>query len=37
MRKTMIERLTWDARVLAFGNGATEVTLEEVAKRMSGA
>ena len=29
-----IERLTRDARVLAIGGGATEVMLEEVAKRL---
>jgi len=33
MRETPIERLTRDARVLAIGGGATEVMLEEVAKR----
>jgi len=33
MRETAIERLTRDARVLAIGGGATEVMLEEVAKR----
>jgi acyl-CoA dehydrogenase len=33
MRGTAIERLWRDARVLAIGGGATEVMLEEVAKR----
>jgi acyl-CoA dehydrogenase len=33
MRETAVERLTRDARVLAIGGGATEVMLEEVAKR----
>ena len=33
MRGTMIERLWRDARVLAIGGGATEVMLDEVAKR----
>jgi len=33
MRETPIERLWRDARVLAVGGGATEVMLEEVAKR----
>jgi acyl-CoA dehydrogenase len=33
MRETPIERLVRDARVLAIGGGATEVLLEEVAKR----
>jgi len=33
MRETAIERLWRDARVLAIGGGATEVMLEEVAKR----
>jgi acyl-CoA dehydrogenase len=33
MRETPVERLTRDARVLAIGGGATEVMLEEVAKR----
>jgi acyl-CoA dehydrogenase len=35
MRETPIERLVRDARVLAIGGGATEVMLEEVAKRWS--
>jgi acyl-CoA dehydrogenase len=33
MRDTQIERLWRDARVLAIGGGATEVMLDEVAKR----
>jgi acyl-CoA dehydrogenase len=33
MRSSPIERLVRDARVLAIGGGATEVMLEEVAKR----
>jgi acyl-CoA dehydrogenase len=33
IRETAIERLVRDARVLAIGGGATEVMLEEVAKR----
>ena len=33
MRETAIERLWRDARVLAIGGGATEVMLEEAAKR----
>ena len=33
MRETPIERLVRDARILAIGGGATEVMLEEVAKR----
>jgi acyl-CoA dehydrogenase len=33
IRETAIERLWRDARVLAIGGGATEVMLEEVAKR----
>jgi acyl-CoA dehydrogenase len=35
MRDSAIERLVRDARVLAIGGGATEVMLEEVAKRWS--
>ena len=35
MRETPIERLWRDARVLSIGGGATEVMLEEVAKRYS--
>ena len=34
MRETAIERMVRDARVEAIGGGATEVMLEEVAKRM---
>ena len=34
MRGSAIERLFRDARVHAIGGGATEVMLEEVAKRM---
>ena len=34
MRGTPIERMARDARVLPIGGGATEVMLEEVAKRM---
>jgi len=33
VRETAIERLTRDARVLSVGGGATEVMLDEVAKR----
>src|SRR3569832_1272716 len=33
IRETAIERLWRDARVLSIGGGATEVMLEEVAKR----
>ena len=33
IRETAIERLWRDARVLAIGGGATEVMLEEAAKR----
>jgi acyl-CoA dehydrogenase len=35
MRESPIERLVRDARVLAIGGGATEVMLEEVAKRFA--
>jgi len=35
MRETAIERLVRDARILSIGGGATEVMLEEVAKRFS--
>ena len=35
LRGTVIERLWRDARVLAIGGGATEVMLEEVAKRFA--
>jgi acyl-CoA dehydrogenase len=34
MQEMPIERMTRDARVHAIGGGATEVMLEEVAKRM---
>ena len=34
IRETPIERLWRDARILAIGGGATEVMLEEVAKRL---
>lgn len=34
MRGTPIERMTRDARILRIGGGATEVMLEEVAKRL---
>jgi acyl-CoA dehydrogenase len=37
MRESPIERLVRDARVLAIGGGATEVMLEEVAKRFAAA
>lgn len=37
MREAPIERLVRDARVLAIGGGATEVMLEEVAKRWQAA
>lgn len=33
MRETPVERMTRDARILPIGGGATEVMLEEVAKR----
>jgi acyl-CoA dehydrogenase len=33
MRESMIERMARDARILPIGGGATEVMLEEVAKR----
>ena len=36
MRGTGIERMVRDARVQTIGGGATEVMLEEVAKRMDG-
>jgi acyl-CoA dehydrogenase len=36
MRETAIERLVRDARILSIGGGATEVMLEEVAKRFGG-
>ncbi|WP_281243240.1 acyl-CoA dehydrogenase family protein [Jannaschia helgolandensis] len=34
MRETPVERMSRDARVQAIGGGASEVMLEEVAKRM---
>ena len=34
MRESVIERMTRDARLQAIGGGATEVMLEEVAKRL---
>jgi acyl-CoA dehydrogenase len=34
MRESTIERMSRDARVQSIGGGATEVMLEEVAKRM---
>ncbi len=34
MRESVVERMSRDARVHAIGGGATEVMLEEVAKRM---
>lgn len=37
MRESTIERMARDARVQAIGGGATEVMLEEIAKRMGGA
>ncbi len=36
MRESTIERMARDARVQSIGGGATEVMLEEVAKRMGG-
>jgi acyl-CoA dehydrogenase len=36
IRETAIERMVRDARVQAIGGGATEVMLEEVAKRLHG-
>jgi acyl-CoA dehydrogenase len=35
MRETAIERLVRDARILSIGGGATEVMLDEVAKRFA--
>ena len=35
IRETAIERMARDARVQSIGGGATEVMLEEVAKRMT--
>jgi len=34
MRESAIERMARDARIHAIGGGATEVMLEEVAKRL---
>jgi acyl-CoA dehydrogenase len=34
MRGTAIERMARDARVQAIGGGATEVMLDEIAKRL---
>ncbi len=34
MRESAIERMSRDARLLLIGGGATEVMLEEVAKRL---
>lgn len=34
MRETSVERMSRDARILPIGGGATEVMLEEVAKRL---
>jgi acyl-CoA dehydrogenase len=34
MMETAINRMARDARVQAIGGGATEVMLEEIAKRM---
>jgi acyl-CoA dehydrogenase len=36
MRESAIERMSRDARILPIGGGATEVMLEEVAKRLIG-
>jgi acyl-CoA dehydrogenase len=33
MRETPVERMSRDARVMPIGGGATEVMLDEVAKR----
>ena len=35
MRESTIERMTRDARIQAIGGGATEVMLEEIAKRLA--
>ncbi|MEQ8842608.1 MAG: acyl-CoA dehydrogenase family protein [Acidimicrobiales bacterium] len=37
MRETTVERMSRDARILPIGGGATEVMLEEVAKRLGNA
>ena len=34
MRETPVERMSRDARIQAIGGGATEVMLEEIAKRL---
>ena len=34
MRESTIERMSRDARILPIGGGASEVMLEEVAKRL---
>ena len=34
VRETAIERMTRDARIQSIGGGATEVMLDEIAKRM---
>jgi acyl-CoA dehydrogenase len=34
MRESAIERMVRDARIQSIGGGATEVMLEEVAKRL---
>ena len=34
MRETPVERMSRDARIHAIGGGATEVMLEEIAKRL---
>jgi acyl-CoA dehydrogenase len=34
MRESPIERMTRDARIQSIGGGATEVMLDEVAKRL---
>ncbi|MGL1465807.1 acyl-CoA dehydrogenase family protein [Vibrio parahaemolyticus] len=34
MRESPIERMSRDARVQAIGGGATEVMLDEIAKRI---
>jgi acyl-CoA dehydrogenase len=34
MSESTIERMTRDARIQAIGGGATEVMLEEIAKRI---
>jgi acyl-CoA dehydrogenase len=34
MRETPVERMSRDARIQSIGGGATEVMLEEIAKRL---